>query len=247
MKVDNRNPYYGVDAPGIIKTLLLSASALIATGFAVSQLSLQPFWLSGVGWFLVALGVLALVPGITMLRYAGVGKFVIRDRMLSAIRWRGDERVLDVGTGRGLIVVGAAKRLKTGKAVGIDIWNSGDLSGNSSAGALVNAEIEGVSDRVQIATGDARKLDFRDCEFDAVFSLLCVHNIEDAPGRDRACREIARVIKPGGTVVIGDYVPTKSYATALAAAGLVAIKTKTAFFAARGPMWITTATKPYAT
>jgi cyclopropane fatty-acyl-phospholipid synthase-like methyltransferase len=31
------------------------------------------------------------------------------------------EAVLDVGCGRGLMLVGAARRLKTGKAVGIDL------------------------------------------------------------------------------------------------------------------------------
>jgi cyclopropane fatty-acyl-phospholipid synthase-like methyltransferase len=43
---------------------------------------------------------------------------------------RGDETVLDVGYGRGLHLIGAAKRLTTGKAPGVDIWQAEDLSGN---------------------------------------------------------------------------------------------------------------------
>ncbi len=244
MKVDNRNPYYGVDAPGIVKTLLFCATALIAVGFAVSQLSLGPFWLFGVGWFLVVLGAIPLMLALSMLIYAGTGKFAIRDRMLGAIKWRGDEMVLDVGTGRGLLSIGAAKRLNTGKAIGIDIWNASDLSGNTQHGALTNAVIEGVSDRIEIETEDARELRYADETFDVVTSLLCLHNIKDTAERDRACREIARVTKPGGTVVIGDYVPTTGYANTLKAAGLVAVKSKTEFRVARGPMWIVRARKP---
>ena len=45
-----------------------------------------------------------------MLVYSKWGKFRHRDRMLNMIAWRGDEHVLDVGTGRGLLIIGAAKR-----------------------------------------------------------------------------------------------------------------------------------------
>jgi arsenite methyltransferase len=37
------------------------------------------------------------------------------------------ENVLDVGTGQGLLMNGAAKHLTTGKSIGIDIWISKDL------------------------------------------------------------------------------------------------------------------------
>ena len=42
------------------------------------------------------------------------------------IPWRGNETVLDVGTGRGLLMIGAARRLTTGISVGIDIWSAKD-------------------------------------------------------------------------------------------------------------------------
>ena len=40
------------------------------------------------------------------------------------IRWRGDEQVLDVGTGRGLMLIGTAQDVPAGLAIGIDIWSS---------------------------------------------------------------------------------------------------------------------------
>jgi predicted RNA methylase len=37
------------------------------------------------------------------------GKFRARDALLNAVPWRGDEQVLDVGCGHGLMLIGAAK------------------------------------------------------------------------------------------------------------------------------------------
>ena len=48
-----------------------------------------------------------------------------RRRMLEAVNWRGDEQVLDVGCGNGFLLVEIAKRLTTGMATGIDVWESG--------------------------------------------------------------------------------------------------------------------------
>ena len=66
-----------------------------------------------------------------MILYSKFGKFRHRDRMLKMVNWKGDEIVLDVGTGRGLMMIGAARKLTSGKSVGIDIWSKKDLSGNS--------------------------------------------------------------------------------------------------------------------
>jgi cyclopropane fatty-acyl-phospholipid synthase-like methyltransferase len=60
-----------------------------------------------------------------------VGKFRARDALLNAVPWRGDEQVLDVGCGHGLMLIGAAKRLSTGRATGIDIWQDVDQANNS--------------------------------------------------------------------------------------------------------------------
>lgn len=65
-----------------------------------------------------------------------VGKLRSRDRLLDGLALRGDETVLDVGCGRGLLLIGAAKRLTTGTAVGVDIWQTEDLSGNRPEATL---------------------------------------------------------------------------------------------------------------
>jgi ubiquinone/menaquinone biosynthesis C-methylase UbiE len=124
--------------------------------------------------------------------------------------------VLDVGTGRGLLLIGAAKRLTAGHAVGIDIWSTKDLSGNAIERTQANIEMEGVSGKVELRTEDASQMTFPDGSFDVVVSNLCIHNIPKQAGRDQACREFARVLRPGGMAVISDYRLTKKYAAVFA-------------------------------
>ena len=83
---------------------------------------------------LVSIGVAFLITGAVMVWSSRVAKLKLRDRVLDAITWRGDEKVLDVGCGPGLMLIGAAKRLKSGKATGIDIWRAQRCFGKSARG-----------------------------------------------------------------------------------------------------------------
>jgi len=155
-----------------------------------------------------------------MLWYSRVGKLRQRDRLLGLLAWRGDERVLDVGCGRGLLLVGAAERLTGGKAVGIDIWSRVDLSGNRPEATLENARRAGVAGRVEVEGGDARRLPFADASFDVVVSSLVLHNIPGREGRRQALREMARVLKSGGHIALLDLRHTADYVCVLRQCGL---------------------------
>ena len=48
-------------------------------------------------------------------------------------------------------------------------------------------------------------MQFPDNTFDVVLSNLCLHNIPSRDGREKACREILRVLNPGGKGVISDF------------------------------------------
>src|SRR3546814_19951441 len=95
-----------------------------------------------------------------MLWGSKIGKVRLRDKVLATLPWRGDERVLDVGCGHGLMLAGAAQRLLTGRVIGIDIWRSEDQARNSPEATLRNMRLEGVSERVEVRTADARDLPF---------------------------------------------------------------------------------------
>lgn len=233
---------YGIDAPGIMLGLALGGGAVVLFGSLLAALA--PGTWRYVGGVVALLGAVPLFFGLLMVVYALVGKVRTRERILDLARLHGDEIVLDVGTGAGLLLVGAAKRTPRGKVVGIDLWAAKDLSDNAAATTMRNVEVEGVADRVEVQTGDARALAFSDATFDRVVSLLCIHNVEGKSDQARACREIARVLKPGGRVVVGDYVPTHAYAAALAEAGLTIVRSKPAFGVALSLMWLLVADKP---
>lgn len=147
------------------------------------------------------------------------GKFLEWERILDRLQLRGDERVLDMGCGRGAVLTAVARRLTTGRVTGVDIWRTHDQSGNASEVTLRNASLEGVSDRIEIETADMRKLPFPDGTFDLVVSSLAIHNIPGNADRRQAVSEGFRVLKPGGRMVIADIRATATYEEALRALG----------------------------
>ena len=113
----------------------------------------------------------------------GPGKRAICAQLLDELDLRGDEHVLDVGWGRGAVLMLPTRRLPAGRAVGADVWRRRDQSGNSRAAAERNAAAEGVRDRVELADADARALPFPSASFDLVVSSLAISNIWEAGGR----------------------------------------------------------------
>ncbi len=178
-RLERGRPDFGIDAPGAV----LRAVAL-ATAFG--SLALAATAVAG-----------------ARIAYARSGKIAHRDALLATIAWTGNERVLDIGTGAGLYLLGAAARLESGKAVGVDVWRSSDLTANTRESTMRNAYFCGLVDRIEIRYEDARKLST--CtrnSFDIVFASMALHAIADAAGRDLACREIARVLRPGGRAYV---------------------------------------------
>ena len=129
-------------------------------------------------WMLFWFGVTFSLTGGLMIWYSRIGKIRGRERDLDQISIQPGDQVLDVGCGRGLMLIGAAKRLQTGKAIGVDIWQTQDLSGNRPQKAtLENAKREGVIDRVEIRTANMRELPLADRSIDVVVSCAAIHNL----------------------------------------------------------------------
>jgi len=225
-------PDYGLDAPRIVRGMFSRAAWIIAIALVlyVVNHSEYPGPAARMCGVLALIGLIFLVIGSVMVWSSRVAKLRLRDQLLDSLALRGDERVLDVGCGRGLLAIGAAKRLKNGKVVGIDVWNPFDLSGNTPEAAKANAKTEGVADKVRIENGDAQKLVYPDNHYDVVMSSLALHNIPEQDARAKAVREMVRVLKPGGKLAIFDLFRTGEYAKVLRAVGAKDVElSKTAF------------------
>jgi SAM-dependent methyltransferase len=213
-------PNYGIDSPAMVTGELALAGGAGAGAwllFALGDPHLIGIPLWGVS---LALGIYLLIMAVGMLDYSLRGKLRIRERLLRSIAWSGHERVLDVGCGRGLLLIGAAQRLTTGAAIGVDRWVPGAVSGNGPEGALRNAELAGVADRVEVCAGDARKLPFPDAIFDVALSNFVLHELDTPAARAQMLSEITRTLKPGGRVALVDFVFTGEAERALRAQGM---------------------------
>ncbi|HZF39420.1 MAG TPA: class I SAM-dependent methyltransferase [Blastocatellia bacterium] len=239
MTVANERLDYGIDAPVHVRQFAIMGAVAAA---AAVILGATGFWIFF--FFFSVVGAWCVFCVTLMIVASKYGKFRVRDALMSRIAWRGDERVLDVGCGHGLLLIAAAKRLTTGRAIGIDIWSQVDQGDNRPENTARNARIEGVADRVEIRDGDARKLDFPDESFDVVVSSLALHNIREKSERDQAIREIIRVLKPGGRVAIYDVRLIHEYQQIFLASDMEQVHPSGRSFWYLTPTFILTATKP---
>jgi cyclopropane fatty-acyl-phospholipid synthase-like methyltransferase len=209
---------YGFDAPYALVTFA-AAGAAAAVGVIASLWNGDSRLAARMGFFSAFFSGNAL----SFLHTTRRGKFQVWDDILDTLHLRGDERVLDMGCGRGAILTAVAGRLKTGRATGVDLWSSHDQSGNARDVTIRNAALEGVQDRVDVETGDMRALPFSDATFDLVVSSLAIHNIPSAAARAQAIEEAWRVLKPGGHLAIADIRKTSAYVETLRGLGATAV------------------------
>jgi SAM-dependent methyltransferase len=197
-----RRPRYGIDAAPFPAVLAAAGGTLVASSVR---------WRTGRS-LTASAGVVLLASAAVFLHTTLRGKLRVWQRELDQVGLAGDEHLLDLGCGRGAVLIAAAQRLPAGRAVGVDLWTR-DQSGNSPAAALANAAAADVADRVELHTADMTALPFPDETFDVVTSALAIHNIPTLDGRLRAVDEALRVLRPGGRLLIADLTPmTKKYA-----------------------------------
>jgi arsenite methyltransferase len=211
---------YGIDAPGIRNGMFVIAVfggiILGVTNFAeINWLKNTPIISVLFKLFGITIGLYGSFMGSYMTYCSRIGKLKTRDILLDKvgkyIKWDEINMSLDVGCGKGLLLIGAAKRLSNGRSLGIDIWSANDQSNNSQSATIENAALAGVSDKIQIQTADARNLPYENDTIDLVMSHWVVHNIETETEQIKCLNEMYRVLKPGGAIILADIQNVSKY------------------------------------
>lgn len=123
------------------------------------------------------------------------------EAMLAAVALRGDERVLDAGTGAGHAALAFAPR--AGEVVAVDLTEPMLEQGRRLAAERRIAN-------VRWEPGDVEHLPFLDAGFDLATSRYSAHHY---PHPAAAARELARVLRPGGWLLLADVVAPDDPAT----------------------------------
>jgi ubiquinone/menaquinone biosynthesis C-methylase UbiE len=106
----------------------------------------------------------------------------------------GDEHVLEVGPGTGYYSLSVAASLDTGT---LDLL---DVRPEFIEHVMRRAQAAGV-DNIRMTVGDGSTLPYTDDSFDAAFMVTVLGEI---PDQDAALRELLRVLRPGGRLVVGE-------------------------------------------
>jgi ubiquinone/menaquinone biosynthesis C-methylase UbiE len=119
---------------------------------------------------------------------------ITRQRLQSVLEPGPGERLLEVGPGTGYYTLAVAEWIAPGR---LDIF---DLQQEMLDHTLRRADERGLANVIP-AQGDARRLPYQDASFDAVYLVTVLGEV---PDQNAALREVARVLKPGGRLVVGE-------------------------------------------
>jgi len=121
--------------------------------------------------------------------------FITRERLSELLEPRPGERLLEVGPGTGYYSLPVAGRLAPGGS--LDIL---DVQQEMLDHTLRRASEAGI-ENIAATLADARELPFDDGSFDGAYLVTVLGEI---PDQDAALRELRRVVRPGGRIVVGE-------------------------------------------
>jgi arsenite methyltransferase len=201
-KKRSEKPKYGFYAIKIIAILFFVVEIIGLLLLSVGYFVFNNRYLMIGGWLITAFGIYMIVAHfLSLYVFTGVdsGRFGWIAKLLEI---KGNEYVLDVGSGTGRTAIQMARRLTTGRLVGIDIWDTMELGGNSPERAYKNAEIEDVKDKVEFKFGNVLEIPFGNNVFDIVTCSSVLNNLLGEKNRIKALKEIFRVLNPKGKCML---------------------------------------------
>jgi ubiquinone/menaquinone biosynthesis C-methylase UbiE len=129
---------------------------------------------------------------------------ITRSRLTEILEPAPRDRLLEVGPGTGYFALSIAERL--GDRGRLEVY---DLQQEMVDHVMRRAKEAGVGN-ITGWTGDAQEMLFEANRFDGAYLTLVLGEI---PDQDAALRELARVVKPGGRVVVGEFALDPHYVT----------------------------------
>jgi SAM-dependent methyltransferase len=118
-------------------------------------------------------------------------------------------KIIDIGSGNGVLAAKFAQQHEKTEVVGIDYWGR-DWEYSKSV-CEKNAQIVNVENRVHFQKGDAATLDFANDTFDGAMSNLTFHEVKSAPDKRTVVQEALRVVRLGGAFAFIDYFYDEKY------------------------------------
>jgi arsenite methyltransferase len=238
---------YGIDEPRSIIELAIAGGLAVVIGFVISAYTerINP-GTARIGLLAgPAVGFLILAVAAALYWSSRQGKVNEMARIVAKIPWGGEEVVLELGCGRGLGMVLATKRLTSGYAVGLDLWQKGHLSGNDPKSIWANATQEGVQDKVFAVKADPMFLPFAGSTVDVVLSAVSIHRLIKHKDRGAAFSEMGRILKNGGRVGILEAGNGAIYSDLLKRQGMLDVSVHRLRFSSFPPFHVVMARKPF--
>jgi demethylmenaquinone methyltransferase / 2-methoxy-6-polyprenyl-1,4-benzoquinol methylase len=120
-----------------------------------------------------------------------------RRRAIASLRLTGRERVLDLCTGTADLAIDALRaRPPAARVIGVD------FAGAMLAVGRDKVRAERLAPAIALVRGDATRIPVADASVDAVTVAFGIRNVADVPA---ACREMRRVLKPGGRAAVLEF------------------------------------------
>lgn len=196
---------YGIDAKGVIFGFYLGTFlCAIFTALSWIYVHYSLYSIIFVAFFIIN-GLYFIVAASYMIWSSRVGKIRLCRELIGNLELTKDDKVLDVGCGKGLYAIEAARFVKN--SVGLDV--------KENAAFRANSERERVS--AKFIQGDMRQLPFGNGEFEVSIAATSMNHIRDKEERKRALQELARVTSK--QILIVDFQYLEEYVPLLQAEG----------------------------